>query len=67
MASVAPDRCPARRTAASYDRELERYRQAELQLRETIALGEDLLLQKDEGIKNQALLSECDHRLLNDL
>jgi hypothetical protein len=51
----------ARRTAASYDRELERYRQAELQLRETIALGEDLFLQKDERIKNQALLSERDH------
>ncbi len=65
---AAPDRCSERRTAASYERELERYRQAELQLREVIALDESLLCQKDETIQNQALLSsESDHRLLNDL
>ena len=34
------------RTAASYERELERYRRTELQLRETIALDEKLLRQK---------------------
>ena len=68
IASAAPNRCPEHRTAASYERELERYRRAELQLREIIALDESLLRQKDETIKNQALLSsESDHRLLNDL
>jgi len=56
------------RTAASYERELERYRRTELQLRETIALDEKLLRQKDEMIQSQKLLgSESDHRLLNDL
>ena len=68
MASAAPNRCSEYRTAASYERELERYRRAELQLREIIALDESLLCQKDETIQNQALLSsESDHRLLNDL
>jgi two-component sensor histidine kinase len=68
IASVAPDECSEHRTVASYERELERYRQAELQLREIIALDESLLRQKDETIQNQALLSsESDHRLLNDL
>ena len=56
------------RTSASYERELERYRQAELQLKEIIALDERLLRQKDETLQNQALLSsESNHRLLNDL
>ena len=55
-------------SAASYERELERHRRAELQLREIIALDENLLRQKDETIQNQALLSsESAHRLLNDL
>lgn len=68
IASAAPDRCSEHRTAASYERELERYRRAEFQLREVIALDESLLRQKDETIQNQALLSsESDHRLLNDL
>ena len=68
MASAAPNGCSEYRTAASYERELERYRRAELQLREIIALDESLLCQKDETIQNQALLSsESDHRLLNDL
>ena len=68
IARVAPNRCSEHRTAASYERELERYRRAELQLREIIAVDESLLRQKDETIQNQALLSsESDHRLLNDL
>lgn len=68
IALAAPDRCSEHRTAASYEREMERYRRAKLQLREIIALDESLLRQKDETIQNQALLSgESDHRLLNDL
>ena len=68
IASAAPSKSSLHRTAASYERELERYRRAELQLREIIALDKSLLRQKDETIKNQALLSsESDHRLLNDL
>ena len=68
IASAAPNKSSEHRTAASYERELERYRRAELQLREIIALDESLLRQKDETIQNQALLSsESDHRLLNDL
>jgi two-component sensor histidine kinase len=50
------------------ERELERYRRAEIQLREIIALDEGLLRQKDETIQNQALaISESNHRFLNDL
>lgn len=68
IAPAAPNKCSENRTAASYERELERYRRAELRLREIIAFDEGLLRQKDEVIKNQALLSsESDHRLLNDL
>jgi two-component sensor histidine kinase len=56
------------RTAASYERELEQHRRAEIRLRETIVQDEGLLQQKDEQIRNQELLSrESDHRLLNDL
>ena len=67
-ASAVPNGCSEHRTAASYEHELERYRRAELRLREIIALDESLLRQKDETIQNQALLSsESDHRLLNDL
>ena len=51
IASAAPNRCPEHRTAASYERELERYRRAELQLREIIALDESLLRQKDQTIQ----------------
>ena len=66
-ASVAPEKC-SDRTVASYERELERYRRAELQLRKIIAFDESLLRQKDETIQNQTLLSsESNHRLLNDL
>ena len=60
--------CSERRTLASYELELERYRQAELRLKEIIALDESLLRQKDDALQNQTLLSsECNHRLLNDL
>ncbi len=38
IASTAPKSRSEHRTAASYERELERYRRAELQLREIIAL-----------------------------
>ena len=56
------------RTAASYERELERYRLTERKLREIIAADESLLRQKDEAIQSHALLrSEAEHRLLNDL
>lgn len=68
ITSAAPNGRSEPRTVASYERELERYRRAELQLREIIAVDESLLRQKDETIQNQALLSsESDHRLLNDL
>ena len=68
IATAAPSKSSEHRTAASYESELERYRRAELQLREIIALDESLLRQKDETIQNQALLSsESDHKLLNDL
>ena len=40
IASVAPDKCFEHRTVASYERELERNRRAELQLREIIALDD---------------------------
>src|SRR5579863_5058581 len=67
IASVAPEK-RSDRTVASYERELERYRRAELQLRKIIAFDESLLRQKDETIQNQALLSnESNHRFLNDL
>jgi two-component system, sensor histidine kinase PdtaS len=68
IAPAAPNKSSEHRTAASYERELERYRSAELQLREIIAIDESLLRQKDETIQHQALLSsEAEHRLLNDL
>jgi len=61
-------RRPDPRTSASYERELERYRLAELELKKIIALDERLLRQKDDALENQALLSsESNHRLLNDL
>lgn len=64
----APKRDVEHRTIASYERELERYRRAEIQLRQIIAMDDDLLRQKDETIQTQSLLSsESNHRLLNDL
>jgi len=57
---------PTRRTIASYERELIRRRRTETGLRQALAQDEALLCQKDELIRQQALLSqESDHRLLN--
>ena len=57
-----------RRTVPSYKRELTRLRCAESGLREALAREEALLSQKDELIKQQAVLrQEADHRLLNGL
>ena len=57
-----------RRTIASYKRELVKHRRAESGLREALAREEALLSQKDELIKQQAVLrQEADHRLLNGL
>ena len=68
IASAVPNGFSEHRTAASYERQLERYRRTELHLREIIAADESLLRQKDETIQNQALLrNEAVHRLLNDL
>ena len=59
---------PERRTVASYERELTRHRRTEIGLREALAREEALLCQKDELIRQQAVLSqESDHRLLNGL
>ena len=67
-ASTVTPICSERRTSASYERELERYRQAELRLKEIIAFDENLIRQKDQTIATQTLLNrESDHRLLNDL
>ena len=55
-----------RRTVASYKRELIRHRRTESGLRRALARDEALLCQKDELIRQQAVLSqEADHRLLN--
>lgn len=55
-----------RRVIASYRRELIRHRRTEIGLRQALAREEALLLQKDELIEQQAVLSqESDHRLLN--
>ena len=57
-----------RRTGASYKRELVKHRRAQSGLREALAREEALLSQKDELIKQQAVLrQEADHRLLNGL
>lgn len=65
---VAPERHARHRKVASYERQLERHRLMEFQLREVIAADESLLRQKDKTIEDQALLkSEAEHRLLNDL
>ncbi len=55
-----------RRTVASYRREIIRHRRTEIGLRQALAREEALLCQKDELIRQQAVLSqESDHRLLN--
>jgi len=59
---------PDRRTVASYEQELTRHRRTEIGLRQALVREEALLLQKDELIQQQAVLSqESDHRLLNGL
>jgi two-component sensor histidine kinase len=57
-----------RRTVASYERELIRHRRTERGLRKALAQEEALLCQKEELIRQQAVLSrESDHRLMNGL
>jgi len=57
---------PLRRSAASYERALEKSRQTELGLRDALARDEALLRRKDELIEQQQILGkESDHRLLN--
>jgi two-component system, sensor histidine kinase PdtaS len=66
LRSNAISRSPERRSAASYERELTKYRRAELRLREGLARDKALLRQKDELIQLQQVLGkESDHRLLN--
>jgi len=65
---VSPNTTIARRTAASYEGELVRYRDREAGLRLELAQYEALLREKNDLIEQQELLSrESDHRLLNDL
>ena len=55
-----------RRMVASYEQELRRLRRTESGLREVLAREKALLRQKDELIRQQAVLrQESDHRLLN--
>ncbi len=55
-----------RRTVESCERELNRRRRTEIQLRQALAREQALLHQKDELIQQQAVSSqESDHRLLN--
>lgn len=57
---------PKPRTAASYERELEKNRKTEQALRKALADDDHLLHEKDELIEQRELLSkESDHRLLN--
>jgi two-component sensor histidine kinase len=61
-------KCPERRTAASYERELAALKATESELRKTLARDEALLRQKDASIRQQKMLTkECHHRLLNNL
>lgn len=58
----------ARRTVASYERELTEHRSTEIQLREALAREDALLLEKDELIQKLKVLNEeSDHRLLTGL
>jgi two-component sensor histidine kinase len=55
-------------TIASYECELNRHRRTEIRLRQALAREQALHCQKDELIRQQAVLShESDHRLLNGL
>jgi two-component system, sensor histidine kinase PdtaS len=57
-----------RRTAASYERELEAHKATESELRKALAGNEVLLRQKTALIRQQNMLAEeCQHRLLNNL
>jgi two-component sensor histidine kinase len=59
---------PAYRTIESCERELIQQRTLEIRLRDALAESEARLLQKDELIQRQELLSrESNHRLMNDL
>jgi two-component sensor histidine kinase len=59
---------PARRTAASYERELAAHKATESELRKALARDQALLRQKDASIRQQKMLTEeCHHRLLNNL
>jgi two-component sensor histidine kinase len=59
---------PEHRTAANYERERTKHRDAEIRLRKSLAREEALLRQKDKLIQQQEVLrKESDHRLLNGL
>ena len=59
---------PARRTAASYERELAAHKATESELRKALARDQALLREKDNAIRHQKMLTEeCHHRLLNNL
>jgi two-component system, sensor histidine kinase PdtaS len=56
------------RTTAGFERELARLKATEAQLRAALARDQNLLLQKDQLIQRQQILSrESDHRMLNGL
>ena len=68
VASLAIPIFEERRTVARYKRELIRHRHTEAGLRRALAREEALLREKDELIRQQAVMSqESDHRLLNGL
>ena len=64
----SPSDSLARRSVASFERDLAEHRSAECGLRESLANQNALVCEKDELIRQQGLLSlESDHRLLNGL
>ena len=65
-----PDNCPVAvcSAIAMYEQELERHRETESKLRESVLRESELLRQKDELIQQKDILSkESEHRLLNGL
>ena len=65
-----PDNCPIAvcSAIAMYEQELERHRETESNLRESVLRESELLRQKDELIQQKDILSkESEHRLLNGL
>ncbi len=59
---------PVWRTVTSYERELTAHDGTESRLRKALARHQALLQEKDEVIRQQAILNqECHHRLLNNL